>query len=148
MWLKSFFSYFSMSYSHLPWSRAAAPQHIYRMNYAKRMSRMVPRWDWKVIYHFLPYNCKQCKPFTIRICRFINRNSTWRTYLAPFLPLLSLLPDVPSSKLFTLGGKLYLLLLTSRLSANAKTKVFLNKSTCYFYICSTFLNFRCALEIL
>lgn len=43
-----------------------------------------------------------------------------QSYLAPFFPLLLLLPGVPSSKL-VLGGRLYLLLLTSRHSANTMT---------------------------
>jgi hypothetical protein len=148
-YLEKVFYSFMLLYSHLPWSRAVAPRHIYRMSYAERMPRTVPRWYWKAIYHFLLYNRKL---FTTRICRsVVVRCSTWRTYLAPFLPLLSLLLGTPSSKLI-LGGRLYLLLLTSRLSvnenytckvcANAKIKVSLNKFTCNFILYSMFSKFK------
>lgn len=58
--------------------------------------------------------------FFLTVCNRLSHLSpscsrpTTHTYLALFLPLL--LPDVPSSKLI-LGGRLYLLLLTLRVSA-------------------------------
>lgn len=59
--------------------------------------------------------------YAMHFRRPCSRTRHWRhTYLARFFPLLLLLPGVPSSRL-VLGGRLYLLLLTSRLSANTRT---------------------------